>query len=93
MNAYELMRKVTVGPLTVRLWVAADAGLCEECEERADEVALCAAALADEDDIPIVLADKLKNILRGLAAVEVCDESGNGVLVRDDAFTARRHYE
>lgn len=81
MNVYLLTRKVTAGPLTVKLWISADDGLCEECEERADEVALCAAAIADEDDNPVVLADKLMNILRGVSAVEVTDETGDGSLV------------
>lgn len=75
------MRKVLVGPLTIRLWIDADDGLCEECEERADELALCAATLADEDDAPMVLAEKLANTLNGLSAVEVLDESGNGGVV------------
>lgn len=81
MRVYELMRRVSVGPLTIRLWVGVDDVPCELCEESADETALCAAALADEEDDPIVLAEKLANILRGINAVEVTDESGNGGLV------------
>lgn len=81
MRAYELMRKVTAGPLTIRLWVDAD-GPCEECEERADELALCASTLADEDDDPMVLAFKLADRLGGLSAVEVVNEDGNGGIVR-----------
>lgn len=80
MRVYELMRKVSAGPLTIRLWIEAD-GPCEECEERADEIALCASTLADEDDDPMILAEKLANTLRGVNAVEVLDESGNGGLV------------
>ena len=48
MRIYELMRRVKTGPLTIRLWIDAEDGLCEHCEERADELALCAATLADE---------------------------------------------
>lgn len=81
MRSYELMRKVTAGPLTIRLWIDADEGLCEECEERADELALCASTLADEDDDPVVLAEKLATTLNGLVKVEVSDESGNGGVV------------
>jgi hypothetical protein len=81
MRSYELMRKVTVGPLTIRLWVAADEGLCEMCEENADELAMCASTLADEEDEPLVLAEKIANTLR-VKAVEVIDEAGNGGLVR-----------
>ncbi len=81
MRVYELMRRVSVGPLTIRLWIDADDGLCEQCEEHADEVALCAATLADEEDDPMVLAEKLANTLRGLNAVEVLDSNGNGGLV------------
>ena len=84
MPAYELMRKVTAGPLTIRLWIDADEGLCEECEERADELALCASTLADEDDAPMLLAEKLANTLRGITKVEVEDETGNGGLVYPD---------
>ena len=82
MRAYELMRKVLVGPLTIRLWIDADDALCEHCEEHADELALCAATLADEEDEPMVLAEKLANTLNGLSAVEVVDASGSGGIVR-----------
>lgn len=82
MRVYEIMRKVSVGPLTIRLWIDADP--CDECEERADELALCAAALADEEDEPMTLANKLANTLLGLNAVEVVDDKGNGGLVYPD---------
>ena len=81
MRVYELMRKVTVGPLTIRLWIDADEGLCEMCEENADELAMCASTLADEDHEPLALAEKIANTLR-IKAVEVVDEAGNGGLVR-----------
>lgn len=81
MRVYELMRRVLVGSLTIRLWIAADEGACELCEQNADELALCASTLADEEDEPLVLAEKLANTLRGLNAVEVVDQSGNGGLV------------
>lgn len=84
MRVYELMRKVSVGPLTIRLWIDADDGPCECCEENADELALCASTLADEEDDPLVLAEKLANTLKGLNAVEVTDENGNGGLVYPD---------
>lgn len=82
MRVYELMRRVSVGPLTIRLWIDADDGLCEHCEEHADELALCASTLADEEDDPMVLAEKLANTLNGLSAVEVVDASGIGGIVR-----------
>lgn len=82
MRVYELMRRVSVGQLTIRLWIEADDGLCEHCEEHADELALCASALADEEDDPMVLAEKLANTLNGLSAVEVIDASGSGGVVR-----------
>jgi len=81
MRVYELMRKVTVGPLTIRLWIDADDGACEMCEENADEIAMCASALADAEDDSMILAEKIANTLRGINAVEVLDESGNGGLV------------
>jgi hypothetical protein len=84
MRVYELMRRVSVGSLTIRLWIDADEGLCEQCEELADELALCAATLADEEDEPMVLAEKLANTLRNLNAVEVLDGNGNGGLVYPD---------
>lgn len=84
MPAYVLTRKVTAGPLTIRLWIDADGGPCDECEERADELALCAATLADEEDPPMLLAEKLADRLRGLTKVEVEDEHGNGGLVYPD---------
>ena len=83
MRVYELMRRVAVGPLTIRMWIEAE-GCCEECEEFADEVALCASTLADEDDYPLALAEKLANTLQGLNAVEVIDDDGNGGLVYPD---------
>lgn len=78
MRVYNLTRRVSVGTLTIRLWIEASEGTCELCEEAADETALCAATLADEDDDPIVLADKLMSRLSGLTAVEVTNEQGNG---------------
>lgn len=84
MRVYELMRRVSVGPLTIRLWINADDGPCECCEETADEIALCASTLADAEDDPLVLAEKLANTLKGLNAVEVVSESGNGGLVYPD---------
>jgi len=47
----------------------------------ADELALCASTLADEEDDPILLAEKLANVLNNLTAVEVMDEQGNGAKV------------
>ena len=82
MRVYEIMRKVSVGPLTIRLWIDADP--CDECEERADEIALCAATLADEEDQPMMLANKLANTLLSLNAVAVIDDKGNGGLVYPD---------
>lgn len=67
--------------MTIRLWIDADEGPCELCEVNADEIAMCASALADEEDDPLVLAEKLANVLRGVNAVEVVDEAGNGGLV------------
>jgi len=84
MRVYELMRRVAVGPLTIRLWIDADDGLCEHCEQLADELALCASTLADEEDEPMVLAEKLANTLNRLNAVEVTDGDGNGGLVYPD---------
>jgi len=83
--AYVLIRRITVGSLSIRLWIDADDNEpCAECEERADELALCASTLADEDDDAMMLADKLARTLR-LAAVEVLDDSGNGGLVYPDS--------
>lgn len=82
MRVYNLTRTVSAGPLTIRLWVAANEGTCELCEEAADELALCAATLADEEDEPMILADKLISRLSGVTAVEVFNEQGNGGSVR-----------
>jgi hypothetical protein len=84
MRVYELMRRVVVGSLTIRLWIEAEDMCCEHTEENADELALCAATLADEDDQPMMLAEKLANTLNGLSAVEVLDAHGNGGLVYPD---------
>ena len=84
MPAYEMMRRVAAGSLTIRLWIDTGSGLCEECEERADEIALCASTLADEDDVPMLLAEKLATTLQGLLAVEVLDADGNGGIVRHE---------
>lgn len=84
MRVYELMRRIAVGPLTIRLWINADDGLCEHCEEMADELALCASTLADEEDDPMMLAEKLANTLNNLNAVEVTDGDGSGGLVYPD---------
>ena len=84
MRVYELMRRVSVGPLTIRLWIDGDDGPCECCEETADELALCAATLADEEDEPMLLAEKLANTLKVHNAVEVIHEACNGGLVYTD---------
>jgi hypothetical protein len=81
MRVYELTRSVVVGPLRIRLWIDGDEGPCEHCEEMADELALCASTLADEEDDPLVLAEKLANVLNNLTAVEVVDANGNGARV------------
>jgi hypothetical protein len=83
-RVYELMRRVVVGPLTIRLWIDAEGDSCEHCEERADEIAMCVSTLADEEDPPMLLAEKLASMLLGINAVEVIDESGNGGLIRHD---------
>lgn len=85
MRVYNLTRRVIVGTLTIRLWIEANDGTCELCEEAADEVALCASALADEEDDPMILADKLMNRLAGVTAVEVTDDQGNGGHIRSHA--------
>jgi hypothetical protein len=81
MRVYELTRSVVVGPLRIRLWIDGDGGPCEHCDELADELALCASTLADEEDDPLVLAEKLANVLNNLTAVEVVDIDGNGAKV------------
>lgn len=90
MLAYELTRKILVGSLTIQLWIDADELACEECEERADELALCASTLADEDDAPLVLANKLITLLNGINAVEVADENGNGAAARFSFSESRK---
>jgi hypothetical protein len=81
MRVYELTRSVVVGPLRIRLWIDGDGGPCEHCEELADELALCATTIADEEDEPLILAEKLANVLNNITAVEVTDEQGNGAKV------------
>lgn len=83
MSACEMIRKVAAGPLSIRLWVAAEDDTPCECDERADELALCAATIADGDDNPTMLACKLISLLRGVSAVEVLDEHGNGCTLRE----------
>jgi predicted ATPase len=78
MRCYEIIRTLRVGRLTIRLWVEANDGPCEVCEETADNIALCATTLADEDDDPVVLAEKLMNTLNGITRAEVIDTSGHG---------------
>lgn len=79
MRCYELIRSVKVGLLSIRLWIEASDGPCEVCEETADNLALCATTLADEDDDPMILAEKVMNTLSGVTRVEVTDErTGHG---------------
>ena len=87
MRSYELIRRVSHGPLTILLRISANVGACEVCQESADEKALIVSALADEDDDPMVLADKIARHIKGVTSVEVVDESGSGgcvVMVFDD---------
>lgn len=85
MRCCELMRRVSAGPLTIRLWVVSQEEFHEDAEDAADELAMCAATLADEDDEAVFLAYKLSSRLAGIAAVEVLDEHGNGCIVRPAA--------
>lgn len=84
MRAYELTRKLVAGQLSIRLWIDAESGPCEHCEERADEIALCVSALVDEDDLPTILAEKIFDIFTGINAVEITDGEGNGAVVRSE---------
>lgn len=82
MNVCEIMRRVSVGGITIRLWIRTSENLpCGECEERADEIALCASTLADDDDNTTDLAYRLARTLTGLGAIEVVDTDGNGVVL------------
>jgi len=83
MRGYELTRKVVVGSLTIRLWISADEGMCQYCEEAADDLAMCAAAMADEEELPTTLVERLSNALN-VRAVEVVDDQGNGSLIRSE---------
>ena len=73
-------RTVEVGPLTVRVQMWAD----DCCEHEADDVASLIYAMADEDEAPTTLAEKIANRLKGLRSVEVIDEEGDGALVYSD---------
>lgn len=89
MRSYELIRRVSHGPLTILLRIAANAGPCEICQEAADEKALIVSTLADEDDDPMVLADKIARHIKGIQSVEVTDSEGSGACV----VTALDDYE
>lgn len=78
MRSYAIIRSIQVGQLSIRLWIEASDGPCDVCEETADNLALCATTLADEDDDPMILAEKLMNTLSGLVRVEVITNSGHG---------------
>jgi hypothetical protein len=52
-------------------------------------LALCASTLADEDDLPLILANKLITLLNGINAVEITDENGNGAVARLSFLEAR----
>lgn len=78
MRTYELLRTVSVGQLTIRLWLDANDGPCDQCQQSADEIAMCAATLADAEDEPLALAERLANTLNAIVRVEVQDDEGNG---------------
>jgi hypothetical protein len=80
-RVYELMRKVSVGPLTIRLWIEADCSCCEQSIEHADRISSAVADMADEEDDPMILAEKIADTFIGINAVEVLDEDDNGGLV------------
>jgi hypothetical protein len=82
MRAYELTRKVAVGPLSIKLRIDADESQCDHCQEMADEIAMLVSTLATDDDEPLVLAEKIMNIFAPITSVEVTDDEGNGGVVR-----------
>jgi hypothetical protein len=56
-------------------------------EQDADETAMLAATLADEDDDLSVLATKVVMQLRAVITAEVsCLETGDGAIFTDDSF-------
>jgi hypothetical protein len=57
--------------------------MCQYCEEAADDLAMCAAAMADEEELPTTLVERLSNALN-VRAVEVVDDQGNGSLIRSE---------
>lgn len=73
-----MIRTVSVGPLTIRLWIDANEGVCEHCDEIADDIAMLVATLANGDDEPLILAEKIANTMNAINRVEVNDERGNG---------------
>lgn len=81
-------RSVSVGTKSIKLWIPTETDEC--CcggDQDADETAMLAATLADEDDDVHVLAFKLVRQLRQVNAAEVtCQETGDGAIFRDDSF-------
>ena len=82
MRVCELIRTVAVGDMSIRLSIEADGFPCDQCQEHADEVALLVSTLADEDDDPMILAEKIDTMFATVSQVTVIDGQGNGGTVR-----------
>lgn len=80
MSGLTFTRKISAGQKTIKIWVPAENVSCpEDCEHVADEQAMLASTLADQDDDCWYLAHKLVMQLGCVQRVEVVDnETGDG---------------
>lgn len=77
-----------MGTKSIKIWMPQNLNECAcSNEQDADETAMLAATLADEDDDLSVLATKVVMQLRAVITAEVsCLETGDGAIFTDDSF-------
>ena len=77
-------RSISVGHKSIKIWVPTSPDTCEgDLDLLADEQAMLAATLSDEDDDCWFLAYKLVQQLSLVSAAEVTDNEGNGAIVHE----------
>jgi hypothetical protein len=88
MNCSEGIRTIQNGPLTIRLFFAADEQCCSHIQEdNADSVSAAVSVMViDDDDLPIDVAERIAGLFRGLTAIEVYDEDGDGARLSDPDY-------
>lgn len=82
LNGLMFTRRISVGTKEIKIWIPSTSECCaDECNHLADEQAMLAATLADQDDDCWLLAHKIVKQCACIVSAEVTDEiDGNGAI-------------